>query len=273
MGEASSIAWTDATFNPWWGCVKVSPGCTHCYAETFSKRTGHNVWGVNAPRRFFGDKHWAEPLKWGGKKVFCGSMCDWLEDAPGLDEQRARLFALIDATPNVTWQLLSKRIERYNQCVPEAWLKNGAPKNVWIGTTVEDKQRAYSRIPILAGIQALVRFVSAEPLLEDIGDVLAMSPVIAGQIDWYIVGGESGAGARPFNPNWARSVQDFCNSTKETALGSAYRQSAFFMKQLGGVRDKRDKLEDLPEDLRVRDFPRGKFSRYMRVTFAETLDK
>lgn len=264
MGESSNIAWTDATFNPWWGCVKVSPGCTHCYAETFSKRVGQNVWGVDAPRRFFGVKHWAEPLKWSGKKVFCGSMCDWLEDAPGLDEQRERLFALIDVTPDVTWQLLSKRIERYSKCVPEAWLKNGAPKNVWIGTTVEDRERAYKRIPALIDIKAIVRFVSAEPLLEDISDTLM--ELRGDRIDWYIVGGESGAGARPFNPDWARGIRDFCKSTRIEFLQESFNRVTFFMKQLGGVRDKRDKLEDLPDDLRVRNFPREKFSRYMRVT-------
>src|SRR5512138_1944819 len=100
----SKIAWTDHTFNPWWGCVRVSEGCVNCYAETFAKRTGNDVWGVNKPRRFFGEKHWAEPLKWnteaeqkdGRTFVFCASMADVFEDRRDLDEPRERLWKLIE---------------------------------------------------------------------------------------------------------------------------------------------------------------------------------
>src|SRR5688500_6617995 len=111
MAKGSSIEWTDHTFNPWWGCVRVSPACEHCYAETFAKRVGHPVWGVQAPRRFFGDKHWQEPVKWNRdaeargvrERVFCASMADWAEvlpkahpDVVAMDEARARLFALVE---------------------------------------------------------------------------------------------------------------------------------------------------------------------------------
>ena len=120
MGVETKIAWTDHTFNPWWGCVKVSPGCANCYAETFAKRTGHAVWGAETDRRFFGDKHWAEPVKWNlaaakagvRRRVFCGSMCDVFEGPrPLLDDWRDQLWTLIRYTPNLDWLLLTKRPE------------------------------------------------------------------------------------------------------------------------------------------------------------------
>ena len=107
MGETTAIGWTDHTFNPWWGCERVSPGCQHCYAERFAKRTGNDVWGRTAPRRFFGPKHWAEPERWNAAAlrdglpafVFCASMADVFEDRRDLDGERARLFELIERTP------------------------------------------------------------------------------------------------------------------------------------------------------------------------------
>ena len=97
VGSTTKIQWTDKTFNPWWGCVEVSPGCDHCYAKTFAKRVGEDSWGESG-RRFFGDKHWAEPLKWTGR-VFCASMADVFEMNHSLDAERERLFDLIEATP------------------------------------------------------------------------------------------------------------------------------------------------------------------------------
>lgn len=116
MGADSKIQWTHHTFNPWWGCARVSPGCEHCYAERDAARWG-TKWGVNAERRFFGDKHWAEPLKWNraaGKaretrRVFCASMADVFEDREDLAPHRARLYKLIESTPCLVWQLLTKR--------------------------------------------------------------------------------------------------------------------------------------------------------------------
>jgi protein gp37 len=178
MGEQTAIAWTDHTFNPWWGCTRVSPGCEHCYAETFAKRVGQDVWGKNADRRFFGDKHWAEPIKWNAKaaqsgrreRVFCASMADVFEDRPELAEHRARLFDLIMfETPWLDWQLLTKRPQNVLDMVPPRWLDahayygtNGWPANCWIGTTVEDQERADERIPWLLSIPAAVRFLSCE---------------------------------------------------------------------------------------------------------------
>src|SRR5687767_4989547 len=123
MGQKSKIEWTDSTFNPWWGCVEVSPACDHCYARTFAKRTGHSVWGKDAPRRIFGDTHWSEPLKWNRKaeafgvrhKVFCASMADVMESGIHLDGQRERLWALIEASPWLDWLLLTKRPQNFRR--------------------------------------------------------------------------------------------------------------------------------------------------------------
>ena len=185
MAENSKIEWTDHTFNPWWGCVKVSPGCTNCYAATFDARTfgvekhvtakgetREPHWGKDAPRRFFGEKHWREPLKWNRdaerdgarRRVFCASMADVFEDREDLREQRDRLFALIHATKSLDWLLLTKRPERVTEIVPESWC-DGFPRNVWLGTTCEDQQLADERIPHLLAVPATVRFLSVEPML------------------------------------------------------------------------------------------------------------
>lgn len=119
MAKNSRIEWTTHTFNPWWGCVKVSPACKHCYAESWAKRVGSNVWGIKAERRFFGDKHWSEPVKWNAAaaasgmraRVFCASMADVFEDRRDLDVHRIRLWKLIEATPRLDWLLLTKRPE------------------------------------------------------------------------------------------------------------------------------------------------------------------
>lgn len=233
MSAGSKIEWTDHTFNPWWGCAKVSPGCNHCYAEGVADRWGHDVWGVKADRRFFGDKHWAEPEKWNRQaqqagvraRVFSGSMCDVFEDRADLDEHRARLTDLIDRTPNLDWLLLTKRPENVKRLAlwGDSW-----PTNVWLGTSVEDQRRADERIPHLLDVPAKVRFLSCEPLLgpvdlskwlctcghaDDFGvdhdDDCPWSRRLP-HLSWVIVGGESGAGARPMHPRWARSLRDEC---------------------------------------------------------------
>lgn len=260
MGETTEIAWTDATFNPWWGCQRVSPGCEHCYAETFSKRVGLKVWGPQAERRFFGAKHWNEPVKWNAKaakdgvrkRVFCASMADVFEDREDLVEQRNHLWEVILATPSLDWLLLTKRPENMIRMLP--WGPSGLGptpwKNVWLGTTVEDQKRG-ARADILREVPGHIRFLSMEPLLEDPGTL-----DLAG-IDWVIVGGESGGGARPFNPSWAKDIVAQCRSAGV----------ACFVKQLGAnVLDFSGRLKDRkggdwsewPEDLRVREFPDGR---------------
>lgn len=231
MGVATAIAWTDHTFNPWWGCERVSPGCQHCYAEAFAKRTGNVVWGKSADRRRFGDKHWAEPLKWNkaaeaaGRqaRVFCASMADVFEYRPDHHDDRQRLWELIEATPHLVWQLLTKRPENVRNMVPVPWLLGnpGWPQNVWIGTTVEDQQRADERIPFLIEIPAKIRFLSCEPLLGRLDIHGALST--AG-IDWVICGGESGPGHRPLDLEAARSLRDQCRLWGVS----------FFFKQVGG---------------------------------------
>ena len=224
MGQDTAIAWTDHTFNPWWGCERVSPGCQHCYAEAFAKRTGNAVWGKNVDRRFFGDKHWNEPRKWdraaaeAGRPalVFCASMADVFEDRDDLDEHRERLFDLVQETDHLIWLLLTKRPQNVLGMVPYHWhddaeahLLDGYPArwpdNVWIGTTVEDQQRADERLPHLAAIPAPVRFLSCEPLL---GPVDLLNHVE--NVDWVIVGGESGSGHRPLDLDHARSLRQQC---------------------------------------------------------------
>ncbi len=237
MGANSSIEWTDHTFNPWWGCVKVSPGCHHCYAETLSKRFGNNIWGPakTTSRRTFGPKHWAEPFKWNAeaakagqrKRVFCASMADVFEAHPMLDDERAKLWVLIEATPNLDWLLLTKRPENIMRMTPDAWAL-GLPANVWAGTSVEDQQRADERIPELLRVPARVRFLSCEPLLGPINldhYLIDDWTRIGGNVHyhdrpalhWVISGGESGPGARPMHPDWARGLRDQC-----VAAGVAY---------------------------------------------------
>ncbi|RTL26665.1 MAG: DUF5131 family protein [Rhodocyclaceae bacterium] len=187
MGENSKIAWTHHTFNPWWGCVKVSTECKHCYAETLAKRYGHDVWGVLAPRRAMSDAHWKTPLKWNAAaaetgiraRVFCASMADVFETHEDeaieawLNSQRARLARLIEATPWLDWLLLTKRADRIGHyCRVVMGWEGDVPANVWLGVTAGTQATASERVPELmrqgwlrnpAGI-----FVSCEPMLEPV---------------------------------------------------------------------------------------------------------
>ena len=228
MGEGSAIAWTDHTFNPWWGCVKVSPACTNCYAATFDHRLGGDHWGPRSERKFFGDKHWNEPRRWNkaaekaGKRmrVFCASMADVFEDRPEIVEHRARLFALIAETPWLDWLLLTKRPENLAKMLPPV-----RTANIWLGTTVENQEYADVRIPLLLAAPAAVHFLSVEPQLGqiDVTNWLHVRPMSKHRapIDWVIAGCESGHGARPQNVDWFRSLRDQCASAGV----------AFFLKQ------------------------------------------
>lgn len=306
MGEATGITWTDHTYNAWWGCQRVSPGCENCYAESWDKARGGPTgphWGPTAARRFFGDKHWNEPLKWNrdalatfGRRarVFCSSMADVFEDRRDLDDQRARLWNLIRATPNLDWQLLTKRPENIDRLAPGEWVLNGWPENVWLGTTAEDQQRADQRIPILLAQRASVHFASYEPALGPVDFTpwvkfacfeehyrklaakaggedrlpkhLQWNGVKPPALAWVIVGGESGGGARAFNLSWARSTVALCKAAGVSV----------FVKQLGArpmhamfpeidtamtltLRDRKGgAMEEWPADLRVREFPEAR---------------
>jgi protein gp37 len=220
MGKDSTIEWTDHTFNPWWGCTKVSPGCLHCYAETWAKRVGQKVWGEKKDRRFFTEKHWSEPLKWNAaaesekrrKRVFCASMADVFEARNDLDPWRVKLWELIEKTPWLDWLLLTKRPQNIAERVP--WTDDW-PVNVWLGTTVEDQERAEERLPILLKFPAKCRFLSCEPLLGSL-DLSAWThnrPKGLHGIDWVIAGGESGPHSRAMLPGWARSLRDQCQES------------------------------------------------------------
>lgn len=236
MGANSKIAWTDHTFNPWWGCTKVSPGCQNCYAETLAHRYLFDVWGPGKARRITSNLYWRQPIRWNRvaekvigrpSRVFCGSMCDVFEHQPDnpayLGDLRWRLYDLIAETPWLTWLLLTKRTENVLDLVPELWKLPGRwPANVWIGTTIENQECFDRRIPELLKIPAAVRFLSCEPLLgpldisgrtllQEVIDNMKYVPTFTGRlIDWVICGGESGPHARPMHPDWARSLRNQC---------------------------------------------------------------
>jgi len=216
MAKNSKIEWTHHTFNPWWGCDRVSPACKNCYAETWAHRLGLDLWGKGAPRRMLSDAYWRQPLAWNRDaqisarraRVFCASMADVFENRPDLDVPRARLWALIDATPYLDWLLLTKRPEHVRRLAP--W-RDHWPTNVWLGTTVETQRWATKRVPLLLEQPAVVRFLSCEPLLGSIDLTEWFAPHEAGHaIDWVIAGGESGHRARAMNPTWARALRDQC---------------------------------------------------------------
>ncbi|WP_130472724.1 DUF5131 family protein [Candidatus Magnetaquicoccus inordinatus] len=225
MGKDSKIEWTHHTFNPWWGCARASTGCANCYAEIWAKRVGAHLWGKEAPRRFFGDNHWRNPMKWQAnaeqqqqrQRVFCASMADVFEARSDLDPWRARLWTLIEQTPDLDWLLVSKRPEEITNMVP--W-GNNWPNNLWLGTTVETQDWAEKRLEAILSAPARIHFVSCEPLLGP----LDLKPWLGtGQIDWVIVGGESGAKARPMEPAWAEDLYQQCLD----------KNTFFFFKQWG----------------------------------------
>jgi protein gp37 len=244
MGQKTDIAWTDATFNPWWGCSKVSPACDHCYAESWAKRTGFDkLW--SGEYRFFSKRHWDEPLKWNRKaaeagvrkKVFCASMADVFDNAPQLEEHRQRLWHLISSTPNLDWLLLTKRIGNAAKMMPDH-----VSKVVWLGATVVTQEEYNRDIWKLLNTPARIRFLSMEPLLQPI----RLFPPPALQPDWIIVGGESGSKARHMDMNWALDIRRQCERA-----GVAY-----FMKQLSenGNPFYKD-VRMFPRELQLREFP------------------
>lgn len=192
MGADSKIEWTHHTFNPWRGCTHVSPGCEHCYAEALAKRNPSTLgtWGAGGTRVVAAEAYWRQPLRWDAAasaagerhRVFCASLADVFEDRPELDQPRARLFALISATPHLDWLLLTKRPAVAHAMLTDRGdgsllfamddVRGGGAgdfawplQNLWLGTSVEDQRRADSRVPILLECPAAVHFLSCEPLL------------------------------------------------------------------------------------------------------------
>lgn len=209
MGENSRIAWTDATFNPWVGCTKISAGCANCYAERDRARFDAGRWGPGALRRLTSAANWAKPRTWARKalsasgrrpRVFCGSLCDYL-DAEVPDLWREMLWDLIRATAaDLDWLLLTKRADRLG-IVPE-----NVARRCWMGVTVENQATADERIPHLLRCPAAVRWVSMEPLLSATS-VLGERERL---IHWIVVGSESGPRRRPFEWQWAAALRDQC---------------------------------------------------------------
>lgn len=282
MSDNTKIEWTDHTFNPWWGCSRVSPGCRFCYADRDAQRYGQQVWRRHGPRRMLSEANWQRPAKWNRDaqragvpaKVFCASMADVFEDHPDVTEPRKRLWGLVETTPWLIWQFLTKRPENAAGMVP--W-GNSWPSWVWLGTSVENQRYAIERIPYLAASGAGTLFLSCEPLLASVDLRAWLHPEAPGcncggpadpyqmherhcgleppLLDWVISGGESGPKARPCKLAWLDYLRQQC----------AVAGVPYFCKQLGtvlgrelGAGPKGGDIERFPADLRVREFPESR---------------
>ena len=221
MSQNSKIEWTDATWNPVRGCLKISPGCKHCYAETFAERfrgvPGHPYQHGFDPRLAPGKL--LEPLLWPSPRtVFVNSMSDLFQDAVPDDYILAVAEIMCKASWH-TYQVLTKRAARLQSLLSSKLSLAAAARHIWWGVSVEDKGYGVPRIERLRETPARVRFLSVEPLLEDLG------PINLSGIDWVIVGGESGPGARPLQEEWVTSILKRCRASRVK----------FFFKQWGGV--------------------------------------
>lgn len=225
MSEHSSIEWTDATWNPVRGCTKITPGCANCYAETFAERfrgvVGH-PYEKGFDLRIVPEKL-TEPLRWRRPRtVFVNSMSDLFHrDVPD-----AYIDAVVDVMLEGSWhvyQILTKRSERLRDLLCTSLRRAASAEHIWWGVSVENRRHGIPRIDHLRESEAVIKFLSIEPLLEDVG-VLDLTG-----IDWVIVGGESGRKARPMQREWVESLRDQC-----IASGVS-----FFFKQWGGVQKKR----------------------------------
>ncbi len=274
MAENSKIEWTDHTFNPWIGCQKVGPGCDNCYAEAMmADRYGRVKWGPGEARALTSNANWRKPLSWNRAaekagqraRVFCASLADVFDNAVD-PAWRDRLWSLIAATPHLDWLLLTKRPGNIAKMLPKDW-GHGWP-NVWLGCTVVNQAEADRDIPNLLAVPARVRFLSMEPLLGPVDlavltdsrghDINALRGIACDptdpdgaddyyrteKLDWVIVGGESGPGARPMEDDWARDILAQCKAAGVAA----------FLKQMGG---KRKPFRPIPDDMLVREFPGG----------------
>jgi protein gp37 len=221
MSLNSSIEWTDATWNPVRGCTKISPGCKHCYAETLAERfrgvPGH-PYEQGFDLKLVPEKL-AEPLKWSSpKKVFVNSMSDLFHpEVP--DEYILQVGRVMETADWHTYQVLTKRADRLAAMLAGPLQPFSDKQHIWWGVSVEDRKYGLPRVELLRHSKAAMKFLSVEPLLEDLGAFELKG------IDWVIVGGESGHGARPIHQQWVTSIRDLC----------AKAQVPFFFKQWGGV--------------------------------------
>lgn len=225
MSDKTSIEWTDATWNPVRGCTKISPGCKYCYAERFSERwrgvEGHPYeMGFDlrlVPNKLLDPVRWTKP-----RRIFVNSMSDLFhDDVP--DSYIALVFDVMLAANWHIFQVLTKRPQRMRDFVRCRYEALSRCDHIWVGVSVEDKMYGLPRVEILRDTPARVRFLSIEPLLEDIGEINLTN------IDWVIVGGESGPGSRPMESRWVMNIRDQCVRSN----------TPFFFKQWGGVRKHR----------------------------------
>jgi protein gp37 len=240
MSDKSKIEWTDATWNPVRGCTKVSPGCTHCYAETFAERfrgvPGH-PFEFGFDLRIVPEKL-GDPLRWGtSRMIFVNSMSDLFhKDVP--DDYIVSVARVMTAANWHTYQVLTKRADRL-QSLLKGKLRFATEQNhIWWGVSVENRKHGLPRIDLLRQSPAKVRFLSVEPLLEYLG------PMNLKSISWVIVGGESGPGARPMEAAWVRSIRAQCRAARVP----------FFFKQWGGVR--KSETGRLLDDRTYNEFPK-----------------
>ena len=279
--QYSSIEWTDFTSNPLkyrtpdgsivWACVHKSAGCEHCYAEQLAKRYGRGrpfkAENINTLMPFMDQKELRHMLTYkpaGGHRCFVGDMTDLFGEWVSF-ELLDQLFAVFALRSNVTWQLLTKRPDRmleYLQNGPRAaWHiagENFPLKNVWLGVSAEDQKNADLRIPMLLKTPAAIRFVSYEPAL---GPIRFFTAPLAGKsvnLDWIIIGGESGPGARPSDRHWLYDVIGDCKAAGVAAfIKQLGTKSQFDSGPLLRLKDRKGgSPEEWPEDLRVRQFPR-----------------
>ena len=223
MSAQSKIEWTDATWNPVRGCTQISPGCKNCYAKTFAERwrgiPGHPFeqgFDIRLVPEKLGD-----PLRWASAKmIFVNSMSDLFHPKVP-QEYIGQVARVMQAADWHTFQVLTKRPERMSKLLNGTLKKAAQAENIWWGVSVENRKHGLPRLTILKESPAKVKFLSVEPLLEDLGPNLDLSG-----IDWVIVGGESGPGARPIQESWVLRLRDQC----------AEQGVPFFFKQWGGVR-------------------------------------
>lgn len=229
MGENTKIEWAHHTFNPWYGCQKVGPGCDHCYAEGWAKRSGLVQWGPGTERRRSSPANWRKPLAWNAEaerlgvryRVFCASLADVFDNAVPT-AWRMDLFSLIAKTPHLDWLLVTKRVGNVlPMCSGDGLMFDMICDRVWLGVTVCNQEEADRDIPKLLKVPAKVRWLSMEPLLGhvDIHHRLGAcvfteaDPWETGRgIDWVVVGGESGPKARPMHPAWVTSLRNQCKA-------------------------------------------------------------
>ena len=222
MSLHSKIEWTDATWNPVRGCSKISPGCANCYAQTFAERfrgTKNHPYEAGFDLRVVPEKL-ADPLNWRKpRRIFVNSMSDLFH--PGVsDDYIAQIAEVMRQAHWHSFQVLTKRSERMRDMLNGVLTEAGRLPHVWWGVSVENRRHGLPRIEHLRTTNAAVRFLSVEPLLENLGSLNLEG------INWVIVGGESGRGARPLEQEWVRVIRDQCQVAK----------TPFFFKQWGGVR-------------------------------------